>query len=366
MRTRRVAASTPSSSASAPISPTSAKMMSPASSSSSHSASTTTASCCTGPPKDTVAPASTRPASSGTASATSISETRFSTRPTAPSSSCATTSRTVRRKFGSSSAGAAMRSLPRNDSPITSRPRRGFAAPPPTLQRSGEPTTIAVGFPRAKSAGLRATSSASVDGDRHVVEERLLDERLLGLDPLQHEARAGRCGEQHGLDLCDRLQLDELLLERARETAAPEVPGVELLQEAGRAPLAELAHRLADEQNELRDDLLRRRLGAVAFENLLQRPRVSLRSAPDHHRRGSRRGEDRVRLRARGDVAGRDHRHVDARDELGRQGVVRVAGVHLLRRARVQRQRLRARLDEARPDLEASPRAVLEPAAHLH
>src|SRR5713226_223302 len=277
MRTRRVAASTRSSSASAPISPTSAKTMSPASSTSSHSASTTTASCCTGPPKDTVAPGSTRPASSGTASASSTSETRFNTRPTAPSSSCATTRRTVRRKFGSSSAGAATRSRPRNDSPIlASRPRRGLAAPPPTLRRSREPTTIAVGFPRAKSNGLRATSSSAVDRDRHVVEQCLLDDGLLGLDPLQHKACAGRRVEQPRLDLRDRLQPDELLLERPREATAPEVPAVELLQEAGRAPVAELAHRLAEEQDELRDDLLLRRFGAVAFEDLLQGPWVPL------------------------------------------------------------------------------------------
>ena len=45
-----------------------------------------------------------------------------------------------------------------------------------------------------------------------------------------------------------------------REAAAAEVPAVELLQEAARAALAELAHRLADEEDELGDDLLARRL----------------------------------------------------------------------------------------------------------
>ena len=53
------------------------------------------------------------------------------------------------------------------------------------------------------------------------------------------------------------------------------------------------------------------------------------------------------------DVAGGDHRHVDERDELGRQRVVGGAGVHLLRRARMQRQRRGARLDEPRADVEA-------------
>ena len=43
-----------------------------------------------------------------------------------------------------------------------------------------------------------------------------------------------------------------------------------------------------------------------------------------------------------------------------------VPGVHLLRRAGVQGERRRARLDELRADLEARPRAVAQPAAHLH
>ena len=43
-----------------------------------------------------------------------------------------------------------------------------------------------------------------------------------------------------------------------------------------------------------------------------------------------------------------------------------VPGVHLPRRARMEGQRRRARLDEPRPDLEARARAVLGAAAHLH
>ena len=42
------------------------------------------------------------------------------------------------------------------------------------------------------------------------------------------------------------------------------------------------------------------------------------------------------------------------------------AGVHLLRRARMERQRRGAGVDELRPDLEARARAVAEAAAHLH
>ena len=141
--------------------------------------------------------------------------------------------------------------------------------------------------------------------------------------------------------------MHELLLERPREAAAAEVPAVELLQEAGRAVLAELAHRLADEEQQLGHDLLARRLGVVAHD-LAQRPRVALRGAADHHRGGAGRREHRLRPRARGDVARGDHRDVDERDELGRQRVVGRAGVHLLRRARMQGERRRAGLDEPR------------------
>ena len=72
--------------------------------------------------------------------------------------------------------------------------------------------------------------------------------------------RAPGAAASRRLDLVDRRQRHELLLERPREAAAAEVPAVELLQEAGRAVLAELAHRLAHEEQQLGDDLLARRL----------------------------------------------------------------------------------------------------------
>ena len=72
------------------------------------------------------------------------------------------------------------------------------------------------------------------------------------------------------------------------------------------------------------------------------------------------------RLRARRDVARSDHRHVDELDELRRERVIGVARVHLLRRARMQRQRRRAGVDEPRAELEAGARAVLDAAPHLH
>jgi hypothetical protein len=65
------------------------------------------------------------------------------------------------------------------------------------------------------------------------------------------------------------------------------------------------------------------------------------------------------------DVAAGDDRHVHQVDELGRQRVIRRARVHLPRGPRVQRQRRRARVDQARTDLEAGAGPVLEPAAHL-
>src|SRR3954464_11876246 len=105
------------------------------------------------------------------------------------------------------------------------------------------------------------------------------------------------CCEQPCHDLFGRPELDELLLERLREAAvAAEVPAVELLQESDRALLAELANRLADEDDELRRHLLARRLERLALDYLPQRPRVPLRAARDHHRRGSRLLEHRERL----------------------------------------------------------------------
>src|SRR5207244_3374425 len=83
------------------------------------------------------------------------------------------------------------------------------------------------------------------------------------------------------------------------------IPAVELLQEAGRAPLAELSHRLADEEHELGHYLLPRRLGRVSVDDLAQRPRVSLRTAPDHDRRGAGRRQDRLRPCTRRHVARR-------------------------------------------------------------
>ena len=133
-----------------------------------------------------------------------------------------------------------------------------------------------------------------------------------------------------------------------------------------RPTLAELADGLAHEEDELRDDLLAARLAGAFVEDLAEHPGVALRGAADHHGRGARRREDGLGPGPGGHVARGDHGHVDQVDQLGRERVVRRSRVHLLRRARVQRQRRRTGLDEPRADVEAGPRAVFEPAAHLH
>ena len=105
------------------------------------------------------------------------------------------------------------------------------------------------------AAPARRDLAAAVDRDRQV-EKDVVTRRELCLEPFEQGQGSRRGGEQPPLDLRRRVQHDELLLEGPREAAAPEIPAVELLQEAGGAPLAELAHRLADEQDQLRDDLL--------------------------------------------------------------------------------------------------------------
>jgi len=164
------------------------------------------------------------------------------------------------------------------------------------------------------------------------VERRLIAAApgsLALIERLEDELPAG---DEVLLDLRDRVELHELLLERPREAAAAEVPAVELLQEARRPPLAELAHGLAHEEHELSDDLLARRVGAVA-EQLAEHPRVPLGGPADHHGGGSDRRQDGLRAGTGGHVARGDHRDVDELDELRGERVVSLARVHLLRGA---------------------------------
>jgi hypothetical protein len=92
--------------------------------------------------------------------------------------------------------------------------------------------------------------------------------------------------------------LDDLLLERFREPPSAEIPPVELLQEPAGPVLAELTHSLADEEDQLRGNLLARGLLCVAVEDLAQRPWVALRTASDHHGRCARHREHALRPRA--------------------------------------------------------------------
>src|SRR4029450_8618443 len=88
--------------------------------------------------------------------------------------------------------------------------------------------------------------------------------------------------------------------------------------------------------------------------------------ATDHHRRGAGRSEHRLGSRPGSDVARRDDGASDQVDGLGRQRMVGLACVHLLRRARVERQRSGAGVDETRRQVEARPCAVFEPSAPPH
>src|SRR5665213_4360410 len=99
-------------------------------------------------------------------------------------------------------------------------------------------------------------SASAVDRDRQrVKQDHVRGIGNFALQTLEHEPRARSGRQQAYLDLVDRREHHELLLERARESAAAEVPAVELLQEAVRTLLTELAHRLADEEHQFGDDL---------------------------------------------------------------------------------------------------------------
>src|SRR5256714_9463238 len=157
------------------------------SSASSNSASTTTASGCTGPPTCTQAPGSTRSSSGGTASATAASVGRLSTSPIDPSSECSVTSTTARRKFGSRSAGEAIRSWPRSDSCSSTsglsgrRPARGSASRRRLVQLLGllavllgEVADVVLGFLGAQADAEREEEDPEAEGadDREVPPER--------------------------------------------------------------------------------------------------------------------------------------------------------------------------------------------------
>ena len=110
---------------------------------------------------------------------------------------------------------------------------------------------------RARRPSARDALAAAVDRDRELVEQNLvLGIRHVSFETLDQLRRPRRCGEQACHDLVGRMELHELLLERLGEPAAAEIPAVELLQKARGALLAELAHTLADEVDQLRGYLL--------------------------------------------------------------------------------------------------------------
>src|SRR5438874_8942358 len=178
----------------------------------------------------------------------------------------------------------------------SARARRSPATASLTCLRS------AIWRPPCPDASRPNPSAAAVDRDRHPVEENLVGRiRKLALEPLDDLRGARRSGVETRDDVLHRLQLHELLLELPRETAAPEVPAVELLQKSCSALRAELALGLADEQDQLRRNLLARRVLRATVDDLAQRPRVPLRAPPDHHRGGTGRRQHRL-----GASAGRD------------------------------------------------------------
>ena len=216
---------------------------------------------------------------------------------------------------------------------------------------------VGLGVATALAGSASSRLAAAVDRDRQL-ERDLVARRELGLEALESSKRARRGREQPPLDLLGRVELHELLLERPREAAAAEVPAVELLQEAGRAALAELADGLAHEEDELGDDLLAGRLAVVAATisrsahglPCAARPTMTA-AAPVVASTVCARARDVMSPEAITGTSTSD-------DELGGERVVGRARVHLLRRARMERQRRRARLDEPRPELEAGARAV--------
>ena len=174
-----------------------------------------------------------------------------------------------------------------------------------------------------------------------------------------HERLCGGAGlEQQPLDFVDRLGLRQRGAHARAEPAAAQVPAVELAQPADGALGGHLARHLAHEAHELADQLLVGRHAGDAVDQLGQQPGVALGAARDHHGARARRVEHFLGARAVGDVAGGHHGDVDEVDEFGRQGVVGPAGVHLLCRAGVERDRLGTRVDQLWAEHEAVARAV--------
>ena len=118
-------------------------------------------------------------------------------------------------------------------------------------------------------------------------------------------ARPGAAANRRCSTSSSRLQLDELLLERASGTGRGR--GTSRRTSSGspvarRSPSSRTVSRMKSTSSATTSS----RVGSrVLADDLAQRPRVALRGAADHDRRRAGRREHRLRLRARRDVAAR-------------------------------------------------------------
>src|SRR4051794_23237094 len=250
-------------SASSPKPGTSTTSPNTGSSASATSARTTPEVGCTGPPAKIGAPGPMSGSRSGAASATVIPLGRLRMTPIAPSSPWSATSTTVRRKFGSSSCGAAIRSEPRSDSDTALKRRRERRVVLVLAEELDHRLSV-FGEPRQLVAAAleEVRRTACVVADR-VVE--VLDR--LGGDPLEqplHGLRAQR--ERHRSrghrvrGLLVRVELAEQLedLARADRLRIDQVEGL-----TDRLVVLEPGHQAAHHEVDRHDVERRRRLAVL-------------------------------------------------------------------------------------------------------
>ena len=91
---------------------------------------------------------------------------------------------------------------------------------------------------------------------RSEIEHDVVRGGQVGLQARQDVARTGSRGEEPILHLFDGLEPHELVREGLGKPPPAEIPPVELLQEPRRPAVAELAHGLAHEHDQLGSDLL--------------------------------------------------------------------------------------------------------------
>src|SRR5262245_2880541 len=165
-----------------------------------------------------------------------------------------------------------------------------------------------VGVRACGPGGRAGCSAASVGADWERQHELVEPCGLVTEPPCDLGcARGGR--EQTLLDLADRSELHELLLEGFREAPAAEIPPVELLQEAGRTVLSELPNRLSHEEQQFTGHIRARgTCGLALAHDLREHPRVALGGPTDHDRRRAGAREYVEGALPCRDVPGGDHR----------------------------------------------------------